>query len=239
VGIEYISSHPLNDVNVHSSSSTPTQLQAKPHTQGAVKQPVPDQQMHLPHEASQEEQQNQGRERPTIQMNGVNFNDEYGLNNEPGVAHMTGLSPIPPLPQLQAQPYTQAQDLNIAPVQDINLLHEAWHVVQQKQVRVKPAMQMTGETINDKEWLERDATRVGRDGSQMKEQMGKRKENMSRAITDTIAQSKRGEKQCQEFVDNRPRPAAGGLPSAPDRSVDMLKFTQSHAPSPVLKVRRL
>jgi hypothetical protein len=58
-------------------------------------------------------------------------------------------------------------------------------------------------------------------------------ENKSRGTVYSVAQSKSGEKQGHRLVDNRPRPAAGGLPSNPNGIVDKLKVTQSHAPSPV------
>ncbi len=60
------------------------------------------------------------------------------------------------------------------------------------------------------------------------------KSNKSRRAAYSVDQSTSGEKQGQGSVDNRPRPASGGLPSAPNGIVDRSKFTQSHAPSPVL-----
>jgi|GEM_PF-1697515 len=44
--------------------------------------------------------------------------------------------------QLQAHAYAQGTDIHIAPGQERHLPHEAWHVVQQKQGRVKPTVQM-------------------------------------------------------------------------------------------------
>ncbi|MDJ0662336.1 MAG: DUF4157 domain-containing protein [Crocosphaera sp.] len=44
--------------------------------------------------------------------------------------------------QLQALAYTQGTDIHVASGQEKHLPHEAWHVVQQKQGRVKPTMQM-------------------------------------------------------------------------------------------------
>src|SRR5687767_11322353 len=44
--------------------------------------------------------------------------------------------------QLQALAYAQGTDIHIAPGQEKHLPHEAWHVVQQKQGRVQPTMQM-------------------------------------------------------------------------------------------------
>src|SRR5260221_7406431 len=43
--------------------------------------------------------------------------------------------------QLNALAYTQGSDIHVAPGQEQHLPHEAWHVVQQAQGRVKPTMQ--------------------------------------------------------------------------------------------------
>lgn len=46
--------------------------------------------------------------------------------------------------QLNALAYAQGSDIHVAPDQEKHLPHEAWHVVQQKQGRVKPTMQIKG-----------------------------------------------------------------------------------------------
>ena len=52
--------------------------------------------------------------------------------------------------QLQAHAYAQGSDIHLGPGQEKHLPHEAWHVVQQKQGRVKPTMQMKEKVnIND------------------------------------------------------------------------------------------
>lgn len=63
--------------------------------------------------------------------------------------------------KLQALAYTQGTEIHVAPGQEEHLSHEAWHVVQQKQGRVKPTMQMKGVQINDDEGLEREADVMG------------------------------------------------------------------------------
>ncbi|MDH5178099.1 MAG: DUF4157 domain-containing protein [Gammaproteobacteria bacterium] len=64
--------------------------------------------------------------------------------------------------QLQAHAYTQGTNIHIAPGQEKHLPHEAWHVVQQKQGRVKPTLQMKGNVnINDETGLEREADLMG------------------------------------------------------------------------------
>lgn len=51
--------------------------------------------------------------------------------------------------QLQAHAYGQGTDIHLGPGQEKHLPHEAWHVVQQKQGRVKPNMQMKGKVNDD------------------------------------------------------------------------------------------
>lgn len=64
--------------------------------------------------------------------------------------------------QLQAHAYAQGKDINLGPGQEKHLPHEAWHVVQQKQGRVKPTMQMKGGVnVNDNAALEKEADVMG------------------------------------------------------------------------------
>lgn len=64
--------------------------------------------------------------------------------------------------QLHAHAYAQGSAIHLAPGQDRHLPHEAWHVVQQKQGRVKPTMQLKGTTIiNDDVGLEVEADVMG------------------------------------------------------------------------------
>jgi hypothetical protein len=64
--------------------------------------------------------------------------------------------------QLHALAYTQGNDIHVAPGQEQHLPHEAWHVVQQAQGRVKPTMQMKdGVPVNDDQGLEHEADVMG------------------------------------------------------------------------------
>jgi hypothetical protein len=64
--------------------------------------------------------------------------------------------------QLNALAYAQGTDIHVAPGQEKHLPHEAWHVVQQAQGRVKPTMQMKdGVPVNDDAGLEREADVMG------------------------------------------------------------------------------
>lgn len=62
--------------------------------------------------------------------------------------------------QLNALAYTQGQDIHLGRGQDAQLPHEAWHVVQQKQGRVRSTMQAGGVEINDNAGLEREADQM-------------------------------------------------------------------------------
>jgi len=63
--------------------------------------------------------------------------------------------------QLQARAYAQGTAIHLAPGQDAHLPHEAWHVVQQKQGRVRPTRQIGSVGINDAPTLEGEADTMG------------------------------------------------------------------------------
>lgn len=64
--------------------------------------------------------------------------------------------------QLNAHAYAQGSDIHMAPGQEKHLPHEAWHVVQQAQGRVRPTMQMKGNVpLNDDAGLEAEADAMG------------------------------------------------------------------------------
>jgi len=64
--------------------------------------------------------------------------------------------------QLNAHAYAQGSEIHLASGQEKHLPHEAWHIVQQKQGRVKPTMQMKGKVpINDDAGLEKEADVMG------------------------------------------------------------------------------
>src|SRR3989344_5311385 len=64
--------------------------------------------------------------------------------------------------QLNAHAYAQGTQIHLASGQEKHLPHEAWHVVQQKQGRVKPTMQLKGKVaINDDAGLENEADVMG------------------------------------------------------------------------------
>ncbi len=62
---------------------------------------------------------------------------------------------------MDALAYAQGGDIHLGPGQEQHLPHEAWHVVQQMQGRVKPTLQMKGIPVNDAPELEREADVMG------------------------------------------------------------------------------
>ena len=63
--------------------------------------------------------------------------------------------------QLDAHAYAQGNDIHLAPGQEQHLPHEAWHVVQQRQGRVQPTLQMGAVGVNDDAGLEAEADAMG------------------------------------------------------------------------------
>jgi Domain of unknown function (DUF4157) len=63
--------------------------------------------------------------------------------------------------QFEALAYAQGNDIHLAPGQKHNLPHEVWHVVQQRQGRVQPTMQIAGMQVSDDPHLEREADVMG------------------------------------------------------------------------------
>ncbi|MBL6445964.1 DUF4157 domain-containing protein [Fulvivirga sp. 29W222] len=71
--------------------------------------------------------------------------------------------------QMKAHAYAQGTDIHVGPGQEQHLPHEAWHVVQQKQGRVMPTLQMKGGLkINDDKGLEKEADEMGDRSLQLK-----------------------------------------------------------------------
>lgn len=98
--------------------------------------------------------------------------------------------------QMQAHAYAQGTDIHLAPGQDKHLPHEAWHVVQQKQGRVKPTRQLKGKVnINDDAGLEHEADVMGAKALQMKTQ----DHNISSVAAVSGAANK--VKQCADMAD--------------------------------------
>ncbi len=63
--------------------------------------------------------------------------------------------------QLNALAYAQGSHIYLGSGQESHLPHEAWHVAQQKQGRVRPTLQANGVAINDDQTLEKEADVMG------------------------------------------------------------------------------
>lgn len=118
----------------------------------------------------------QRQEAPSPKPNNTGLPD----NLKSGVESLSGISldqvkvhyNSPEPAQLNAHAYAQGSDIHVAPGQEQHLPHEAWHVVQQAQGRVKPTMQMKGNVpVNDDAGLEAEADRMGAQALQMKSEL--------------------------------------------------------------------
>lgn len=110
--------------------------------------------------------QQQRNTQQTVQRNNTGLPD----NLKAGIENLSGYSMddvkvhynSPKPATLQAHAYAQGTDIHLASGQERHLPHEAWHVVQQKQGRVKPTLQMKEKAnINDDLQLEREADVMG------------------------------------------------------------------------------
>ncbi len=63
--------------------------------------------------------------------------------------------------ELEAHAYAQGNQIHLGPGQEEHLPHEGWHVVQQKQGRVKASGEVGGEPLNDDAHLEQEADEMG------------------------------------------------------------------------------
>ena len=88
--------------------------------------------------------------------------------------------------QLNAHAYAQGTDIHLASGQEKHLPHEAWHVVQQKQGRVKPTLQMKGKVnVNDDEGLEKEADVMGAKAAQNSEEKTSEKPLQKKSLLST------------------------------------------------------
>lgn len=94
---------------------------------------------------------------------GLPDNLKAGIENLSGLAmddvrvHYNSSKPA----EMQALAYTQGTDIHVGPGQEQHLPHEAWHVVQQKQERVKGIHQFNGSELNNDVALEEEANLMG------------------------------------------------------------------------------
>jgi len=100
---------------------------------------------------------------PELNKTGLPDNLKAGVENLSGYSldHVKVHYNSPKPAQLQALAYTKGTEIHVAPGQEQHLPHEAWHVIQQMQGRVKPTMQAKGMLINNDKALEREADVMG------------------------------------------------------------------------------
>ena len=80
--IENLSGLGLDDVRVHYNSNKPKKLDALAYTYGTDIYVAPGQEKYLPHETWHAVQQKQGRVQPTMQVHGIDINDNKELERE-------------------------------------------------------------------------------------------------------------------------------------------------------------
>jgi len=87
-----------------------------------------------------------------------NVEDLSGYSMDDVKVHFNSDKPA----QVQAHAFAQGTDIHLASGQEKHLPHETWHVVQQKQGRVIPTMQLQGSVnVNDDAGLEKEADVMG------------------------------------------------------------------------------
>ncbi len=114
-----------------------------------------------------EEQPIQGKFMPTQKnenKTGLPDDLKLGMESLSGVSmddvkvHLNSKKPE----ALHAHAFAQGTDIHVGPGQEKHLPHEAWHVVQQKQGRVKATVKVNGDVpVNDSQSLEQEATYMG------------------------------------------------------------------------------
>ncbi|WP_183574346.1 DUF4157 domain-containing protein [Mucilaginibacter sp. X5P1] len=87
-----------------------------------------------------------------------------GISMADTLVHYNSSAPA----QMGALAYAAGNQIHLGPRQEQHLPHEAWHVVQQKQGRVKPTLQAKGLAVNDDQMLEAEADAMGQRAAQLK-----------------------------------------------------------------------
>jgi hypothetical protein len=118
--------------------------------------------------------------------------------------------------QLQAHAYAQGTNIHLGPGQEKHLPHEAWHVVQQKQGRVQPTMQMMGKVnVNDNTGLEKEADVMGAKASKIFT-IGHQNRNEQPAdnikVNNGITQlAVDNESSAKDVFESKPKPSTGRI----------------------------
>jgi len=102
--------------------------------------------------------------------------------------------------ELGAHAYAQGTDIHLGQGQEKHLAHEAWHVVQQKEGRVKPTIQKKNKTpINDDASLEKEADVMGEKALALGEQISDDTPTVSEVVhQDSIQRAVEDESEQEE-----------------------------------------
>ncbi len=103
--------------------------------------------------------------------------------------------------RLDALAYTQRSEIHLGPGQERHLAHEAWHVVQQKQGRVRATAEVKGLPLNDSSSLESEADLMGPKALQTYSQFDISKATSGRTLTNSVALEKAISRQNTGFID--------------------------------------
>lgn len=121
--------------------------------------------------------------------------------------------------QLQAHAYAQGTDIHLGPGQEKHLPHEAWHVVQQKQGRVKPTLQMKGGVdVNDDGGLEREADVMGSKAFN--------NVNILSPMEKDLSSSKNNNTSMIQKVDNKVSPSKTEVEKEKEKEKELLKLIE-------------
>jgi hypothetical protein len=96
--------------------------------------------------------------------------------------------------EFQALAHTHGNEIHLGPRQEKHLPHEAWHVAQQKQGRVKPTSVLAKDaSINEDAGLEREADEMGARASResLSSPVSKNKRSPSQSLQQQVVQPKR------------------------------------------------
>lgn len=119
--------------------------------------------------------------------------------------------------RLGALAYARGTDIHVGPGQERHLPHEAWHVVQQKQGRVRATAQFKGVGMNDAPDLEREADVMGaaalkstRPARDLRVQGPGGSAAVQRVLAVQIVTDENEEKVEEVHIAGRPKPLFGG-----------------------------
>ena len=156
-----------SEINAASSAAQFKLAQTKGKLDEKLKQPKFDTAQTKKKEELRQHKMNDG----AAQLEAAPAPNKTGLpdNLKAGVESLSGVSlnnvkvhyNSPRPAQLNALAYAQGTDIHVAAGQQKHLPHEAWHIAQQSQGRVKPTTQTKGVAINDDSHLEREADVMG------------------------------------------------------------------------------